>query len=109
MGLAAWFGTSAVRVINPIELVIVGLLIALGFFTAWRFHTNRGWIAGTVLMIALIVEVSKRIILTTQGSADFGVVDTIIVVAISIGLLMGIRTARAMRDAGAVGRDGALL
>ncbi len=99
MGFAAWLGVAAVASTNPIEMIVAGLLVALGLLTAWRFHTNRGWIAGPVLMIALIVEVAKRVILAMEGTGNFGLIDTIIVVAISIGLLMGIRTARAMRDA----------
>lgn len=106
MGFAVWLGISALHNIHPVEVVIAGLLVVLGLLTAWRFYMNLGWIAGPALMIALIVESAKRIFLATKGTGNFGVVDTVIVIAIFFSLLMGIRTARKLRD---VGRDAALL
>lgn len=82
---------------HPIEIAIVGLLIGLALSTAWRFQTQRGWIAGPVLLVALMIEVAKRIALAVQGSAGFSAAEAMIALLIFLGLVNGIRVARARR------------
>ena len=109
LGFAAWLGISAFRAVHPLEIVIIGLLVGVALFTAWRFYLMRGWIAGPVLMIALIIEVTKRFASAIQGIAYFSIFEVITAVLIFLGLVIGIRGARTMRDAEASGSNRAVL
>lgn len=109
LGFAAWIGVPAVLlvalhldkvnagVISPVDLAIRAVLAGFALFTAWRFHKRRGWIVGPILLVALVIEVTKRIALTFQGTLSFGVVDVVVTFMMFFGLLNGIRGARALR------------
>lgn len=108
LGFAAWLGIPVLNALaagpvvdnatSRIETIIIGTLVGFALFTAWRFHSQHGWNAGTMLLLALTVEVAKRIVLNFQETAPFDPIDAIFVVLIALGLLNGIRAARAIRD-----------
>lgn len=110
VGFAAWLGVPLLSGIangaapnnaaGRVEAIITGLLIGFALFTAWRFGKQRGFVAGGVLIVVLIVEVAKRIIVATHGIGEFGAVDIIVVVAVFSGLLIGRRSVRVMGDGG---------
>jgi hypothetical protein len=83
--------------ISPVEVAIVGLLVGVALLSAWRFHQHRGSILGPVLVVALVIEVAKRIALSFQGTLSFSVFDAVFTFMIFFGLLNGIRGARALR------------
>lgn len=95
---SAWLGHPATRAINPIEIGVIIMLVGISLFTAWRFYKLRGWIAGPILLVAVVVEVAKRIASAFQGVASFGIADLMIALLIIFGLVNGIRSARAVRD-----------
>ncbi len=118
VGFAVWLcipalrgvvGHDSGRTVHPIEVAILGLLISLALLTAWRFRTQQGWIVGPVLMVALIIELAKRIALDLQESVNFSVIDTVIATLIFFGLVNGVRGARARRYAGPDRADAAVL
>lgn len=107
LGFAAWIGIPTMLfvtadqirsgVISALEFVVIITLAAFALFTAWRFHKERAWIVGPILLVALFIELTKRTALTFQGTLSFGVVDVVITFMIFFGLLNGIRGARALR------------
>ena len=107
LGFAAWIGIPTMLFVtadqirsgvnSALEIVVIITLAAFALFTAWRFHKERGWIVGSMLLVALFIEVTKRIALTFQGTLSFGVVDVVVTFMIFFGLLNGIRGARALR------------
>jgi hypothetical protein len=109
LGFAAWIGVPAVLwvtlhldkvnagVISPVDLAIRAVLAGFALFTASRFRVHRGWIVGPILLVALVIEVTKRIVLTLEGTLSFGVVTAVVPLMLFFGLLIGVRGARALR------------
>jgi hypothetical protein len=108
LGFAAWIGIPAalfisVRqlrsgIVSPVEVAIIALLVGFALLTAWRFHRQRGRIVGSILLVALVVEVSKRLVLTFGGSPSFGVFDAVVTFMMFFGVLNGVRGVRALRQ-----------
>ena len=107
LGFAAWIGVPAtiaiaaghVRMgfISPIEVAVVMVLASVALFAAWRFRHHQGLIVGPVILVALILEVAKRIALMFGGTLSFGVFDAVVTIMMFFGLLNGIRGVRALR------------
>ena len=107
LGFAAWIGIPATLAIaaghvnrgfiSPIEIAVIAILVGVALIAAWRFHKHRGWIIGPILLVALAVEVLKRLALTFSGTLSLGVFDAVITFMIFFGLLNGIRGVRALR------------
>jgi hypothetical protein len=109
LGFAAWIGVPAVLlvtlhldkvnagVISPVDLAIRAVLAGFALFTASRFRVHQGWIVGPILLVALVIEVTKRIALTIEGTLSFGVVASVVTFMMFFGLLNGIRGVRALR------------
>ena len=107
LGFAAWIGVPATIAIaaghvrkgfiSPIEVAVVMVLAGAALFAAWRFRHHHGLIVGPVILVALILEVAKRIALTFGGRLSFGVFDAVVTFMIFFGLLNGIRGVRALR------------
>ena len=107
LGFAAWIGVPATIAIaarhvrrgfiSPIEVAVVMVLVSVALFAAWRFRHHQGLIVGPVILVALILEVAKRISLTFGGTLSFGVFDAVVTFMIFFGLLNGIRSVRALR------------
>jgi hypothetical protein len=107
LGFAAWIGiptvvvvaTGHVRmgIISPVSVAIAFLLVTAALFAAWRFRNHKGRIVGPVVLVAVVVEVIKRLALTIQGFPSIGVFDAVFSFMIFFGLLNGIRGVRALR------------
>jgi hypothetical protein len=109
LGFAAWIGVPTILlfavhrgqirsgIISPIEIGVVFLLVGFALFTAWRFRDHKGLIVGPILLVALVVEVAKRILLTLDGTRSFGIFDAVVTFMMFFGLLNGIRGVRAIR------------
>ncbi|MGF7146573.1 putative membrane protein [Sphingomonas zeicaulis] len=74
-------------------LVIVGVEILVALIAAWRFHHNRGLIAGSVLMLVFLVEFIGKFFIGFPG-----VLGIILHLFIAAGIVNGIRGAIAMRN-----------
>ena len=107
LGFAAWIGIPTIvavaagavqaGIISPIEVVVVMVLVSVALFAAWRFRHHQGLIVGPVILVALILEVAKRVALTFGGTLSFGVFDAVVTFMMFFGLLNGIRGVRALR------------
>ena len=109
LGFAAWIGIPTIILvagqfrqifwgsISSIEITIIALLVGVALLAAWRFRNHRGLIVGPILLVALAVEVLKRLTLTFSGTLSFGVFDAVITFMIFFGLLNGIRGVRVLR------------
>ena len=109
LGFAAWIGIPTVLLvtfhgrqiasglISLFEIAIAALLVGLALVTAWRFRQHKGLVVGPILLVALVIEVTKRLILTFEGMLSFGVFDAVLTFMMFFGLLNGIRGARALR------------
>ncbi len=109
LGFAAWIGIPTLLLvafhprqivsglISPLEIAIAALLAGFAVVTAWRFRQHKGLVVGPILLVALVIEVAKRLILTANGTLSFGVFDAVLTFMMFFGLLNGIRGARALR------------
>lgn len=107
LGFAAWlgvpmaiefiFGGHESEVTNPVELLITVILVQFALYAAWRFGNLTGWVVGPILVVVLIVEMTKRAILTIYRIPSLTVFDAFVAVGIFLGLIHGIRGARALR------------
>jgi hypothetical protein len=104
VGMAAWFGIPMfvlvprmrAGLISPVEIALVAVIVGLALFGAWRFYIGLGRIVGPILMIALVVEVAKRLYLTFDGVVSISPVSWAAAALIFGGLLNGVRGARAL-------------
>ena len=109
LGFAAWIGIPTVLLvtfngrqiasglISLFEIAIAALLAGFAVVTAWRFRKHKGLVVGPILLVALVIEVTKRLILTFEGMLSFGVFDAVLTFMMFFGLLNGIRGVRALR------------
>jgi hypothetical protein len=109
LGFAAWIGIPtallvtfhgqqiASGLVSPLEIAVSALLVGLALVTAWRFRQHKGLVVGPILLVALVIEVTKRLILTANGTLSFGVFDAVLTFMMFFGLLNGIRGVRALR------------
>jgi hypothetical protein len=107
LGMAAWLGIPAIisvsigsvqrGFVSGIEILVVAVLVGLSLCGAHRFAVGQGARIGAILLVILVVEVSKRVMMTVGGDVRFGVFDAVVTFMMFFGLLNGIRGARALR------------